>query len=76
MTEVRLSISHPKWDTLRGKWSLRRLIKETIQTSGGEMPLEELLEDLRKRGYMKEMIRTRLHLLDVEVVDGKARLRG
>lgn len=40
------------------------------------MPLEELLEELRKQGYMKEMIRTRLHLLDVEVVEGKARLRG
>jgi len=69
-------MSYPKWYTLRGKWSLKRLIKETIQTSEGEMPLEELLEYLKKQGYMPEMIRTRLHLLDVEVVDGKARLQG
>ena len=69
-------MSYPKWDTLRGKWSLRRLIKDTIQASGGEMPVEDLLEYLRNHGYMKEMIRTRLHLLDVVVVDGKARLRG
>ncbi len=65
-----------KWDTLSGKGSLRRLIKETIQTNGGEMPLEELLEYLRKKGYMKETIRPRLHLLDIEVVDGKVRLKG
>ena len=68
-------MSYPKWDPHRGKWSLRRRIKETIQASGGEMPLEELLEYLGQQGYMKEMIRTRLHLLDVVVVDGKARLR-
>ncbi len=65
-----------KWNTLRGKKSLRRLIKETIQTNGGEMPLEELLESLRKKGYMKETIRPRLHLLDIGVVDGKVRLKG
>ena len=69
-------MSYPKWDPIKGKWSLRRRIKETIQASGGEMPLEELLEYLGKQGYLKEMIRTRLHLLDVVVVDGKARLRG
>jgi len=65
-----------KWDTLRGKGSLRRLIKKTLQTNEGEMPLEELLEYLRKKGYMKETIRPRLHLLDIEVVDGKVRLKG
>jgi len=63
-------------DYYRGKWTLQRIIRETIQAHGDEMPLEELLNHLAKLGYDKESIRIRLRPLDIEVVDGMARLRG
>jgi len=69
-------MSHPKWDTGRGKWTIKRILKSVIQANGGEMPVEDLLNKMSQRGYLKEPLRQRLEALDVEVVDGKARLMG
>jgi len=69
-------MSHPKWDTVRGKWTIKRILKSVIQANGGEMPVEDLLNKMIQRGYLKEPLRQRLEALDVEVVDGKARLMG
>ena len=69
-------MSHPKWDTGRGKWTIKRILKSVIQANGGEMPVEDLLNKMSQRGYLKEPLRQRLEALDVEVVDCKARLMG
>ena len=69
-------MSHPKWDTGRGKWTIKRILKSVIQANGGEMPVEDLLNKMIQRGYLKEPLRQRLEALDVEVVDGKASLMG
>lgn len=69
-------MSHPKWDTGRGKWTIKRILKSVIQANGGEMPVEDLLNKMSQRGYLKEPLRQRLEALDVEVVEGKARLMG
>lgn len=58
-----------------GKWPLIQIVKEQIEANGGEMPLEDLLDHLGKRGYFKEALRRRLKNLGIEVIDGKARLR-
>lgn len=68
--------AYAKWDTGRGKWTTKRILKSVIQANGGEMPVEDLLEHMSKQGYLKEPLRQRLEALDVEVVDGKARLMG
>lgn len=64
-----------KWNPYKGKWTLTRLIKKEIEYNGGEMPVEDLLNHMKKRGYLKEALRRNLEVLDVEVVDGKARMR-
>ncbi|GAG69577.1 unnamed protein product [marine sediment metagenome] len=68
--------AHAKWDTGRGKWTIKRILKSIIQANGGEMPVEDLLNKMNQRGYLKEPLRQRLEALDVDVVDGKVRLRG
>lgn len=69
-------MSHPKWDTGRGKWTIKRILKSVIQANGGEMPVEDLLNKMSQRGYLKEPLRQRLEALDVDVVGGLARLMG
>lgn len=69
-------MSHPKWDTGRGKWTIKRILKSVIQANGGEMPVEDLLDHMNKQGYLKEALRRNLKALDVDVVDGKAKLKG
>ncbi len=69
-------MSYLKWDTGRGKWTIKRVLKSVIQANGGEMSVEDLLNKMNQRGYLKEPLRQRLEVLDVEVVDGKARLMG
>jgi len=44
--------------------------------NGGEMPIEDLLTQMSQRGYLKEPLRRSLRLLNVEVIDGKARIIG
>ena len=68
-------MSYPKWDTRRGKWTIKKVLKSVIQANGGEMPVEELLQKMKKRGYLSEALRRNLEALDVEVVGGLARLR-
>ena len=68
--------AYAKWDTGRGKWTIKRILKSIIQSNGGEMPVEDLLNKMNQRGYLKEPLRQRLEALDVEVVNGKARLKG
>ena len=63
-------------DHYRGKRTVKRILRDAILAHGGEMPLEELLNYVQKLGYDKEAISHRLRPLDVEVVDGIARLRG
>jgi len=58
-----------------GKWTLTRLVKREIEYNGGEMPVEDLLNQMSRRGYFKESVRQRLESLEVEVTDGKARVR-
>jgi len=60
----------------RGKWTVKRILRDAIEAHDGEMPLEDLLNHLQKLGYDKEAIRSRLRPLNVEVVGGVARLRG
>ena len=59
----------------QGKWTLTRLVKREIKHHGGEMPLEDLLRNLGERGYFIGSLRQSLKALDIEVVDGKARMR-
>ncbi len=59
----------------QGKWTLTRLMRREIKRNGGEMPLEDLLSQMRQRGYLKGPLRAGLEALDVEVIDGTARLR-
>ena len=68
--------AYAKWDTGRGKWTIKRILKSVIQANGGEMPIEDLLNKMSQRGYLKEPLRQRLEALDVEVVNGKAKLKG
>uniref|UniRef100_A0A6M3MFK3 Uncharacterized protein n=1 Tax=viral metagenome TaxID=1070528 RepID=A0A6M3MFK3_9ZZZZ len=68
-------MSYPKWDTGRGKWTIKKVLKNVIQANGGEMPVEDLLAQMSQRGYLKEPLRRSLEALDVEVTDGVARLR-
>jgi len=68
--------AYAKWDIGRGKWTIKRILKSVIQANGGEMPVEDLLNKMIQRGYLKEPLRQRLEALDVEVVDGKASLMG
>jgi len=65
-----------KHNPFRGKWTLKRVLKREIEYNGGEMPVEDLLNEMSQRGYLKEPLRRRLRLLDVEVIDGMARMRG
>ena len=65
-----------KHNPFRGKWTIKRVLKREIEYNGGEMPVEDLLNEMSQRGYLKEPLRRRLRLLDVEVIDGKARMRG
>lgn len=65
-----------RYNPLQGKWTVNRLLKRAIEANGGEMPVEDLLEHMSNLGYMKEPLRDRLRFLDVDVVDGVARLRG
>lgn len=64
-----------KYDPFKGKRTLKRLIGQVIRDNGGEMPLEDLLNCLRRQGYNKDVIRSRLRSLDVEVEDGVAKLQ-
>jgi len=68
--------ANAKWDTSRGKWTIKRILKSVIQANGGEMPVEDLLDYMSKEGYLKEALCRNLKALDVDVVDGKARLMG
>lgn len=65
-----------KWKPYKGKWTLTRLVKKEIEYNGGEMPVEDLLNKMSMRGYLKEPLRRSLKALDVEVIDGKARIIG
>ena len=65
-----------KFNPYKGKWTLTRLVKREIEHNGGEMPVEDLLNQMSQRGYLKEPLRRNLRLLDVEVTDGMARLFG
>ena len=65
-----------KWYPHKGKFTLKRLIKRQLEASGGVMPVENLLENLKKLGYLKEPIRRCLHQLDMRLADGKVWLRG
>jgi len=60
----------------KGKWTLTQLVKKEIKHNGGEMPIEDLLTQMSQRGYLKEPLRRSLRLLNVEVIDGKARIIG
>lgn len=65
-----------KFYPYKGKWTMQRIVKEKIQASGGELPLEDLLGYLHELGYHRGSVRSRLRPLGVEVLDGMARLRG
>jgi len=39
------------------------------------MPLEDLLNHMSRQGYLRKPLLEKLDLLDVDVIDGKARLR-
>ncbi len=67
---------YPKWDARRGKLTIKRVLRSVIKANGGEIPVEDLLDHMSKQGYLKEALRRSLEVLDVEVVDGKARFRG
>ncbi len=68
-------MSRSKWDTQRGKWTLKRLVRREIKHHGGEMPLEALLNRMSQQGYLRKPLLEKLDLLDVDVIDGVARLR-
>jgi len=59
----------------KGKWTLTRLVKREIEHNGGEMHLEDLLNHMSRQGYLRKPLLEKLDLLDVDVIDGKARLR-
>jgi len=63
------------YDPQQGKWTLTHRVKREIKHHGGEMPVKTLLNQMRRHGYLKEPLRRQLGLLDVDVVDGMARLR-
>lgn len=60
----------------KGRWTTKRLIKKEIEANGGEMSVEDLLDHMKRLGYMKEPLRERLRVLEVDVVEGRVRLRG
>jgi len=60
----------------QGKWTVKNLLRQTIKASGGEMPVEDLLNQMKRRGYLKEALRPRLKALDVDVINGMARVIG
>ncbi len=64
-----------KWNPFKGKWTLSKLVKREIEHNGGEMPVEDLLQKMRQRGYLTGPLRDSLEALDVEVIDGTARMR-
>jgi len=51
-------------------------LKSLLHANGGEMPVEDLLTRMRRQGYMKDPLRRGLEALDVEVVNGVARIIG
>ena len=59
----------------RGKWTVRRLVKHALEANGGEMGVEELLDHMKRLGYLREPIRRSLGQLDVEVAGGRVRLK-
>ena len=65
-----------KHNPYQGKWTVKNLLRQTIKSHGGEMPVEDLLNQMRNQGYLKEALRPRLKVLDVEVIDGRARIIG
>ena len=64
-----------KHNPYQGKWTIKRLLKKIIEANGGEMPLETLLHHMSQQGYLRKPLLEKLDLLDVDVIDGKARLR-
>ncbi len=64
-----------KWNPFKGKWTLSKLVKREIEHNGGEIPVEDLLQKMRQRGYLKGALRDGLEALDVEVINGMARMR-
>jgi len=50
-------------------------LKSIIQANDDEMPVEDLLQKMSQRGYLKEPLRRSLEALDVDVINGMARLR-
>ncbi|GAJ03577.1 unnamed protein product, partial [marine sediment metagenome] len=46
-----------KFYPYKGRQTLKRLIKREIESCGDEITVEELLDRLKKRGYLKEPIR-------------------
>jgi len=65
-----------KHNPYQGKWTVKNLLRQTIRSNGGEMPVEDLLNQMRRQGYLKEALRPRLRVLDVDVIDGMARVIG
>lgn len=64
-----------KHNPFQGKWTISKRLKRVIQENGGEMPVEDLLTQMKRQGYLKKPLRRSLEALDVEVTDGMARLR-
>ncbi len=64
-----------KHNLYQGKWTIKRLLKKIIEANGGEMPLKDLLNQMSRQGYLRKPLLETLDLLDVDVIDGKARLR-
>ena len=64
-----------KHNPYQGKWTIKRLVRREIKYHGGEMPLKDLLNRMSQQGYLRKPLLEKLDLLDVEVVDGIARLR-
>ena len=64
-----------KWNPFKGKWTLSKLVKREIEHNGGEMPVEDLLQKMRHRGYLKGALLDGLEALDVVVINGMARMR-
>ncbi len=65
-----------KHNPFQGKWTITKKLKGIIKSNGGEMPVEDLLNQMSQRGYLKGPLRHSLEALDVEVKDGVARMRG
>jgi len=64
-----------KHNPFRGKWTLKRILKRELEYNGGEMPVEDLLNKMSQRGFLKGPLREGLEALEIEVIDGMARLR-